>query len=75
MLPVQYTKFMDWESLEHPICLRVCVLIFCKTSGYLRVVEDVAKQSMQEAVDEVHALLEYSTKGDVSAILNLLYSG
>ena len=42
-----------------------------RTGGYLQVVQDMAKKSMQNAVDEVHTLPEYSAKGEVGSMLAL----
>ena len=45
-------------------------IFFCLPSvyrklGYIELVERVAEQSMRASVDEVQALPEYSTKGEV----------
>ena len=37
-----------------------------RTCGYLRLAQEVAGESMQAAVDEVHTLSDYATKGEVS---------
>ena len=37
--------------------------------GYFWVVDNVAKKSMQEAVDEAHTLPEYAAKGEVSNLM------
>ena len=37
-----------------------------RTCGYLQLVQEVASKSMQEAVDEVHALPAYAAKGEDS---------
>ena len=37
-----------------------------RTCGYLRLAQEVAGESMQAAVDEVHTLPDYATKGEVS---------
>ena len=37
-------------------------------SGYIEIVEGLAKQSMMAAVDEVKALPQYATDGEVSAV-------
>jgi hypothetical protein len=44
-----------------------------RTCGYLRLVQEVAGRSMQEAVDEVRTLPEYAVKGEV-CVLNVMHS-
>ena len=88
MLPVQYTKFSQFAGLGvlgtsyilrgMCMCMYIIVTMYSRntvyrTCGYLRVVDDVAKKSMQEAVDEVRALPEYAAKGEVSNFNDLFF--
>ena len=36
-----------------------------RTCGYLKVIQDMASESMQEAVDEAEAIPGYSASGEV----------
>ena len=84
MLPAQYNKFTQFAGLGvlgtsyisrsiHFYLILSCLKIspthaVYRTCGYLRLVQDVAGESMEEAMDEVHTLPDYSTKGEVSAL-------
>ena len=49
-----------------PACGMFTLHTVYRTCGYLRLVQEVAGKSMQEAVDEVRALPAYAAKGEVS---------
>ena len=84
MLPAQYKKFTQFAGLGvlgtpyisrsmHFYLILSCLKLppkheVYRTCGYLRLVQDVAGESMQEAVDEVNTLPDYSTNGEVSAV-------
>ena len=53
----------SWKAFKIQTLALLSVYRMC---GYFRLVQDVVNESMQEAVDEVCALPEYTTKGEVS---------
>ena len=78
---------LDWGLLEHrtsPMvrnsndkamhkeCLHYAYFSVYKTCGYLRLAQEAAEASMQEAVDEVRSLPDYSERGEVRLIVSLV---
>ena len=49
------------------------VLLVYKDFGYAQLVDDLAEESMQGAVDEVTTLPYYSQQGEVQSLFTLMY--
>lgn len=86
MLPSQYTHVLWHRScwscvrllrLAYPCStkfqLTYCLPLVCQKLGYIELVKRAAELSMRASVDEVLALPEYSTEGEVQMIGKKFY--
>ena len=74
MLAMAILHKVAYGVLIYVLWVLTCYFSVYSRHAYVDIVDQLAQHSMQAAVEEVQALPEYSTKGEVQLVsLNMLY--